>query len=72
MAKGFKVVTTPPKTAKKEEIEFSIEKARELIKGKAIVFCLPGRGVSYTFLKNFVQLWFECVQQGASIQLSQD
>ena len=72
MAKGFKVVTTPPKTAKKEEIEFSIEKARELIKGKAIVFCLPGRGVSYTFLKNFVQLCFECVQQGASIQISQD
>ena len=50
----------------------SIEKARELIKGKAIVFCLPGRGVSYTFLKNFVQLCFECVQQGASIQISQD
>ena len=72
MAKGFKVVTTPPKTAKKEEIEFSIEKARELIKGKAIVFCLPGRGVSYTFLKNFVQLCFECVKQGASIQISQD
>ena len=72
MAKGFKVVTTPPKTAKKEETEFSIEKARELIKGKAIVFCLPGRGVSYTFLKNFVQLCFECVQQGASIQISQD
>ena len=72
MAKVFKVVTTPPKTANKEETEFSIEKARELSKGKAIVFCLPGRGVSYTFLKNFVQLCFECVQQGASIQISQD
>tara|TARA_R100000234_G_scaffold84662_1_gene53809 strand:+ start:779 stop:1540 length:762 start_codon:yes stop_codon:yes gene_type:complete len=72
MAKGFKVVTTPPKTDKTDDGEFSIEKARQLIKGKAIVFCLPGRGVSYTFLKNFVQLCFECVQQGASIQISQD
>ena len=72
MAKGFKVVTKPPTSSKKSESDFSIEKARELIKGKAIVFCLPGRGVSYTFLKNFVQLCFECVQQGASIQISQD
>jgi len=72
MAKGFKVVTTPPKTDKQDDGEFSLEKARQLIKGKAIVFCLPGRGVSYTFLKNFVQLCFECVQQGASIQISQD
>ena len=73
MAKGFKVVTTPPTTTDKtDDGEFSIEKARALIKGKAIVFCLPGRGVSYTFLKNFVQLCFECVQQGASIQISQD
>ena len=75
MAKGFKVVTTAPETKSKKEgddNEFSVEKARELIKGKAIVFCLPGRGVSYTFLKNFVQLCFECVQQGASIQISQD
>ena len=72
MAKGFKVVTTPPKATKKGETEFSIDEARILIKGKAIVFCLPGRGVSYTFLKNFVQLCFECVQQGASIQISQD
>tara|TARA_B100001769_G_scaffold274999_1_gene275179 strand:- start:1464 stop:2225 length:762 start_codon:yes stop_codon:yes gene_type:complete len=72
MAKGFKVVTTPPKTTNKVSDEFSIEEARKLIKDKAIVFCLPGRGVSYTFLKNFVQLCFECVQQGASIQISQD
>ena len=72
MAKGFKVVTTPPKTTNKVSDEFSIEEARKLIKDKAIVFCLPGRGVSYTFLKNFVQLSFECVQQGASIQISQD
>jgi len=74
MAKGFKVVTTPPKQegGTTDDNEFSVDKARQLIKGKAIVFCLPGRGVSYTFLKNFVQLCFECVQQGATIQISQD
>ena len=70
MAKGFKVVTQPPSGGKADT--FSIEKAKELIKGKSIVFCLPGRGVSYTFLKNFVQLCFDLVQSGASIQISQD
>ena len=65
-------MTTPPNKTNKDDNEFSIDKARQMIKGKAIVFCLPGRGVSYTFLKNFVQLCFECVQQGASIQISQD
>ena len=42
------------------------------MKGKAIVFCLPGRGCSYIFLKNFVQLCFDMVQNGMSIQISQD
>jgi hypothetical protein len=69
MAKGFKIVTTPPKD---EGEEFSIEKAKELVKGKSIVFCMPGRGCSYIFLKNFVQLCFDLVQAGASIQISQD
>lgn len=73
MAKGFKVVTTPPEGEKtKKSDEFSIEAAREMVKGKTFVFCLPGRGVSYIFLKNFVQLCFEIVQQGGAIQISQD
>jgi len=42
------------------------------MKGKSIVFCLPGRGCSFTFLKNFVQLCFDMVQNGMSIQISQD
>ena len=42
------------------------------MKGKTIVFCLPGRGCSFTFLKNFVQLCFDMVQNGMSIQISQD
>ena len=70
MAKGFKVVSKPPKTDKSDD--FDIEAAKELIKGKSIVFCLPGRNVSYIFLKNFVSLCFELVQNGASIQISQD
>ena len=43
-----------------------------MVRGKSIVFCLPGRGVSYAYLKNFVQLCFDLVQAGASIQISQD
>ena len=69
MAKGFKVVSQNPTTS---DDDFSIEAAKPLLKGKSIVFCLPGRGVSYIFLKNFVQLCFELVQNGASIQISQD
>ena len=40
--------------------------------GKKIVFCLPGRGVSYTYLKNFVQLCFDMVSNQMSVQISQD
>ena len=52
MAKGFKVKSKAP--AQKVP-EWDYELAKALIKGKKIVFCLPGRGVSYTYLKNFVQ-----------------
>ena len=49
MAKGFKVVSKSP-TAKEDA--FDIEAAKQLLKGKSIVFCLPGRGaVSYTHLR---------------------
>ena len=69
MAKGFKV---KPKTQVNAEPEWDYELAKALIKGKKIVFCLPGRGVSYTYLKNFVQLCFDIVQAGGGIQISQD
>ena len=68
MAKGFKVI---PKETKKAE-DWDYGKIKERVKGKAIVFCLPGRGCSYIFLKNFVQLCFDLVQNGNSIQISQD
>ena len=70
MAKGFTVKAKPPSAQK--EPEWNYDRAREIIKGKAIVFCLPGRGVSYAFLKSFVQLCFDLVQAGAQIQISQD
>ena len=70
MAKGFTVKAKQPSVQKKPEWDYA--RAKELVKGKQIVFCLPGRGVSFTFLKAFVQLCFDLVQSGASIQISQD
>ena len=70
MAKGFTVKAKKPAAQKKPEWDY--ERAKELLRGKRIVFCLPGRGVSYVYLKNFVQLCFDIVQCGASIQISQD
>ena len=71
MAKGFTVKAKPPTSRKKEE-DWDIDAIKERMRGKAIVFCLPGRGVSYAYLKNFVQLCFDLVQNGCSIQISQD
>ena len=71
MAKGFTVKAAKPQVKKKEK-EFDLQKAKELVRGKTIVFCLPGRGVSYQFLKSFVGLCFDLVQNGAGIQISQD
>ena len=70
MAKGFTVKTAAP--TKKKTDDFDLAAAKEMIRGKTIVFCLPGRGVSYQFLKSFVSLCFDLVQSGASIQISQD
>ena len=74
MAKGFTVKASKPKGGLKKtktpEWDYDAIKAR--MRGKTIVFCLPGRGCSYTFMKNFVQLCFDMVQNGMSIQISQD
>ena len=72
MAKGFTVKAKMPTGTNTSNDDFDLQATKELIKGKSIVFCLPGRGVSYTYLKNFVQLCFDLVQNGASIQISQD
>ena len=71
MAKGFTVKANAPKK-KSAVAEFDINAIKERMRGKKIVFCLPGRGCSFTFLKNFVQLCFDLVQNGMSIQISQD
>ena len=70
MAKGFTVKAASPKAKKADDQDIDAIKSR--MKGKAIVFCLPGRGGSYTYLKNFVQLCFDMVQNQMSIQISQD
>ena len=70
MAKGFTVKAKSPVAKKAPEWDYNL--ARQLIRGKTIVFCLPGRGVSYNFLKSFVSLSFDLVQTGAAIQISQD
>lgn len=72
MAKGFTIKANAPSVTSSSVDEFNVAEAREMIRGKSVVFCLPGRGVSYTYLKNFVQLCFDLVQAGASIQISQD
>ena len=71
MAKGFTVKASTPKK-KAEGPEWDYEAIKERMRGKAIVFCLPGRGCSYTFMKNFVQLCFDLVQNQMSIQISQE
>ena len=73
MAKGFTVKSAAAKAKKEAKApEWDYDKAKQMIAGKTVVFCLPGRGVSYTFLKNFVTLCFDLVQAKASIQISQD
>ena len=69
MAKGFTVKAKSPVKKKATTPQYDYAKAKEMIKGKTVVFCLPGRGVSYTFLKSFVSLCFDLVQSGASIQI---
>ena len=69
MAKGFTVKSAAAKAKKEAKApEWDYDKAKSMVKGKTVVFCLPGRGVSYTFLKNFVTLCFDLVQNKASIQ----
>ncbi|QGT54498.1 hypothetical protein b3_0256 [Synechococcus phage B3] len=69
MAKGFSVKANNP-TPQDEPWDYG--KIKEKMRGKKIVFCLPGRNCSYTFLKSFVQLCFDLVQNQMSIQISQD
>ena len=42
MAKGFTVKAKSPVSKKPAEAEWDYAKAREMVKGKTVVFCLPG------------------------------
>jgi hypothetical protein len=57
MAKGFTVKAAAPRPSTTEDWDYGAIKER--MKGKSIVFCLPGRGCSFIFLKAFVQLCFD-------------
>ena len=72
MAKGFTVKASKPKKNKQDKPEWDYDKIKARCPGKKIVFCLPGRGVSYVFLHNFVQLAFAMVHNQISLLLSQD
>ena len=69
MAKGFTVKAAAPTSI---EPEWDYNKIKQAMRGKTIVFCLPGRGCSYMFMKSFVQLAFDLVGNGMSIHISQD
>jgi hypothetical protein len=75
MAKGFTVKAKSPQKLSElqsKKAEWDIQSIKDQMRGKSIVFCLPGRGCSFIFLKAFVQLCFDLVQNGMSIQISQD
>ena len=57
MAKGFTVkAKTPTAGSQSAPVEdWDYEAIKERMRGKSIVFCLPGRGCSFTFLTSFVQ-----------------
>ena len=68
MAKGFTVKAKAPAKPKAAEQEWDYDKAREMLKGKTVVFCLPGRGVSYVYLKNFVLTFLKIIMEMKLIQ----
>jgi hypothetical protein len=69
MAKGFQIKERQPTVA---EPEWDYNKIKQKMQGKSIVLCLPGRGCSYNFLKNFVQLCFQIAQNNMQLHIQQD
>ena len=72
MGKGFTVKAKSP-VAKPKEPEWDYDKAREMIRNKTVVFCLPGRGVSYAFLKellySYALIWSKVEQVSKSLRI---
>ena len=69
MAKGFTVKTSEQSQPK---LEWDYDSIKKRMRGKVIVFCLPGRGCSFTFMKAFVQLCFDLVNNQMGFVISQD
>lgn len=69
MAKGF---TVKAASTNKPVEEWDFEEIKQKMRGKNIIFCLPGRGCSYNFLKSFLQLCFDLAQNGMGFAVQQD
>ena len=71
--KGFKVKASQEKNNNLQEpIEVIIERAKNKLRGKTIVFCLPGRTITYAYMKNFLQLCFDLANNQTGFVLQQD
>ena len=71
MAKGFTVkAKKPPQGKETATAEWDYDKAKEMVKGKSIVFCLPGRGVSYTYLKKSTKKFSKYLCKALKINLA--
>lgn len=68
--KGF---TVKAKEAVKEnKPEWDYQKAIEMLRGKTVVTCMPGRGCSYAFLKNYVSMMITLRENGVNMVMAQD
>lgn len=71
--KGFKVKASQEKNNNlQESIETIIERAKNKLRGKTIVFCLPGRTITYAYMKNFLQLCFDLANNQTGFVIQQD
>jgi hypothetical protein len=70
MAKGFQIKAKEPQVESQPTWDYA--KIKQKMQGKTIMLCLPGRGCSYNFLKNFVQLCFEIAGNNMTFKISQD
>ncbi len=56
MAKGFTVKAKTPKKSQKAP-EWDYDKAKEIMRGKTVVFCLPGRADQVYKYHKIIHQW---------------
>lgn len=71
MAKGF-TVKNKKNINETPKLEWDYDSIKKRMRGKTIVFCLPGRGCSFNFMKSFVQLCFDLVNNQMGFVISQE